>query len=1142
MKTCPAADTLRRLLAEDLPGSEAALVEDHVEGCAACQDLLDQWTATQLPRDSSPAHELNAPHLDFLQPLIEQHPPLPRAERTRDSKPGPTACLLTPPRLANYEILGVLGQGGMSVVYRARQRNLDRLVALKVLAKPEADARELARFRAEAQALAALHHRHIVPIFEVGEQDGQPYFTLELIEGGNLSQRLRGQPQDPVAAAQLVDTLAGAIHYAHEQGIVHRDLKPANILLQRTEARSQRPETRSQKPEVGSKRSSSPDVTPLASDLCSLASDLCPLTSDLCPKIADFGLAKYLHQSNARTQSGAVLGTPSYMAPEQAQGNATAVGPAADIYALGAILYELLTGRPPFQGATPLATLNNLIHEEPVVPSWLIPGVPRDLETICLKCLEKEPARRYASALELADDLQRFLANQPIQARPSSVLYRWGKFARRNRGVVGGVLGIVAALVVGTVVAVVLALGERQARNRADANALRADRNATSALHEASRARVASAVLALAAFEYAEADQDLDAIPSDLRDWEWRHLHSRLMDAHPTVTHLPPDYRTIETRLPTGRCLVARHVTNGRLGLVDTRTGNMIRQLPIGRLVGVGETHTGIILMIAPPDAPLVLMDERGALEQTQIVMGENPGPAAMTEDCATLAVVEKGSVALRDGRTGALRRTLAGVGPLTQLVFSPDGALLAGVGVNFTVTVWDTSTGEAVGVCRGHELIIHGVAFHPKEKLLLSWSGDGTVRQWHLPHCEPAGNMLGHKRHVSVAAYSTSGAWIASGAADGAVHLWRTEDGAEIKVLSVHAGPLDWLAFEPGDTALVTANQDGMLRRWPLWMLDDPCILRGHTSYVYPVACSPDGRWIASGGWDNVIRLWDAASGKPIRVLKGATGFIASIAVSPDGTRLAARSMDGRLRIWDPATGTPVYNLEDGGLEDSRPSNVPDYRWACFLPQNVAISPDGTTVACGHNNQVRFWDLSTGREQARLTVQVQGSIRHVVFSPSGRQLAIAATEPAVCLIDRDTGAIQRTLAGPTSLQYAVSFSPDGHWLAAAGEDRVIRIWDTTTGELERELRGHTDQVFTVVFHPDGHRIASGGRDHYVRIWDPATGDEMVRLQGHSDYVFSLAFSPDGSTLISGSGDTTVRIWDTVPLAERRAAGRDDGP
>ena len=1125
MKKCPAPDLLRRLLAEDLPRNETAALEDHIECCTDCQALLDQWTATQLSTDSSCIHPLNAPHLDFLQSLLEKCPPRSSVGRTLDGKPESTASLPTTLRFANYDVLGVLGQGGMSVVYRARQRNLDRLVALKVLAKTEANAQELERFRAEARALAALHHRHIVPIYEVGEQDGQPYFTLELIEGGSLAQQLHGQPQDPVAAAHLVDTLAGAIHYAHEQGIVHRDLKPANILLQESGARDQ-------------ESSSKPRVP----------TESCLLTLDSwTPKIADFGLAKYLHQTSGRTQSGAILGTPSYMAPEQAGGNTTAVGPAADIYALGAILYELLTGRPPFQGATPLATLNNLIHEEPIVPSWLIPGVPHDLETICLKCLEKEPARRYASARELADDLHRFLNDQPIQARPSTVLYRWSKLARRNRAVVSGILGIVVALVVGTAVAVVFAIGERQARNRADASAERADRNSVSALHEAYRARISAAVRALAAYDYVEAKQDLEAVPNDLRDWEWRHLHSRLLDALPTITLLPQEYRTIEALLPASRCLVASHLTNGRLGLFDTRTGTLIRELPAGRLVGVAKTITGVILMIAPPDAPLVLVDEAGATEQTQITMGAKPCPAALTANGETLAVVglveaKANTVALRDRRTGALLRTLAGAGPLSQLVFSPDGALLAGIGLNSTVTLWDTTTGEAIGVCRGHRRPIRGVAFHGKEKLLLSWGDDGTIREWRLPHGEPVISMRGHNRPVYVAAYTSQRDWIASCSEDGTVRLWRTSNGAEMAMLPAHAGPLDLLAIEPDDTALLTAGRDGTLRRWPLWMLADPRILRGHTSFVYPVAFSPDGRWIASGGWDNVIRVWNAANREPIRVLHGPTGFVACLAVSPDGSRLAARSMDGRLRIWDPAAGTLIHDFDDGGLIDFRPATVPDFGLTNFVPQNVAFSPDGTVVACGYKNQVRFWDLVTGREQARLTVAVEGSIRHVVFGPGGRELAIAATHPALCLIDRETGAIQHTFAEPKDLMYAITFSPDGRSLAAAGDDRTIRIWDTSSWELQRELRGHTDQVFAVVFHPDGHRIASGGRDQSIRIWDPATGNEMARLPGHTDYVFSLSFSPDGNTLVSGSGDTTVRIWDTVPLAQRRPARLDKAP
>ncbi len=301
-------------------------------------------------------------------------------------------------------------------------------------------------------------------------------------------------------------------------------------------------------------------------------------------------------------------------------------------------------------------------------------------------------------------------------------------------------------------------------------------------------------------------------------------------------------------------------------------------------------------------------------------------------------------------------------------------------------------------------------------------------------------------------------------------------------------------------------------------------------------MAYSPNGRWIATGGWDNVVRLWDAAGGEQIRVLRGPSSFVACLAISPDSTRLAARSMDGRLRIWDTSSGELLHELDDGGLEDFRPPGSALYRDACFLPQSVAFTPDCALVACGYNNRIRFWDLATGREQAALTLPVQGSIRKVVFSPDGRRIAIAAAAPALCLVDFPSGQIQHVLTGHTGLVYAVAFSPDGSRLVSAGDDQIVRLWDTETGTLQRELRGHTDQIFAAAFHHDGHRLATGGRDRDIRIWDPATGDEMARLKGHTDYVFSLAFSPDGQALVSGSGDTTVRVWDTVPLRQRRAA------
>ncbi len=337
------------------------------------------------------------------------------------------------PAPPGYEILGELGRGGMGVVYKARQVGLDRLVALKmVLAGGHAGPQELARLTTEATAVARLRHPHIVQIYEVGEQEGRPYLALEYVEGGSLADCLDGTPLPEPAAAHLVATLADAVHAAHECGIVHRDLKPGNILLERKPAAEPADVTRTKDktgegegPPSGRGR---PESGPRASSNFNSAGAPVPASSgsgvESCvPKIADFGLAKRLDSPSGQTQSGAILGTPSYMAPEQA-GGARDVGPATDVYALGAILYELLTGRPPFRAATPLDTVMQVVGDEPVPPARLRPRLPRDLETICLKCLEKEPAKRYGSARGLAEDLRRFLAHEPIRARPTGAVER----------------------------------------------------------------------------------------------------------------------------------------------------------------------------------------------------------------------------------------------------------------------------------------------------------------------------------------------------------------------------------------------------------------------------------------------------------------------------------------------------------------------------------------------------------------------------------------------------------------------------------------------------------------------------------------------------------------------------------------------
>jgi serine/threonine protein kinase len=456
MTSCPSDEKLTALLAEVLNPAERDAVARHVEGCAPCQEQLARLTGTPEAEKWKPAAMLHDSGDEekvmsrlkrkalWLPPTIPTpgvalQPEKPVRHSLHAGNRKPAACEL--PLVPGYEILGELGRGGMGVVYQARQIGLQRIVALKmVLNGNQAGPKYLARFRAEAEAIGRLQHPNIVQIYDVGETAGRPYFVLEYVAGGTLAHYLQGKPQPVKAAARLIQTLARAVHAAHANGVIHRDLKPANILLARSSA-------------------DYTDSTDLKhpGDLSSPESVQSVKSVDLfCPKITDFGLAKCADSGGAApalrgpTVTGELLGTPNYMAPEQATVPAQPIGPAADVYALGAILYELLTGRPPFTGESPLATVLQVVHDEPVSVTSLQPNVPRDLETICHKCLRKEPGKRYASALELADDLQRFRDDEPIRARPIRPVERLWRWIRSHPLAAGllatGLLGPVVAL------------------------------------------------------------------------------------------------------------------------------------------------------------------------------------------------------------------------------------------------------------------------------------------------------------------------------------------------------------------------------------------------------------------------------------------------------------------------------------------------------------------------------------------------------------------------------------------------------------------------------------------------------------------------------------------------------------------------
>jgi serine/threonine protein kinase len=449
MTLCPADEKLAGLLVDTLSTAERDTVARHVERCASCQETLSvltegpdpqAWRLAEHPLQASGAAEEMMRRLKRMPPWSAPGDPM-QVEEPSGISPsawerGPEAVGCERPAVPGYEIVGELGRGGMGVVYEARHLGLDRTVALKmVLTGNHAAPKDLARFRAEAAAIARLQHPNIVQIYDVGEAAGRPYFVLEFVAGGSLAQHLQGRPLPARPAAQLVETLARAVHAAHASGVIHRDLKPANILLEGSGPRSR---------SAGGTSPLNPDRSPLN-------------LSFPTPKITDFGVARCAGGNSAEanlvgpTVTGELLGTPSYMAPEQAMVPRQPVGPAADVYSLGAILYELLTGRPPFTGETPLATVLQVLTNEPVAVSSLRPDVPRDLETICLKCLRKEPGKRYGSALELAEDVRRLLRDEPIRARPVRAAERLWRWVRRHPAPAGllaaGLLAPAVALI-----------------------------------------------------------------------------------------------------------------------------------------------------------------------------------------------------------------------------------------------------------------------------------------------------------------------------------------------------------------------------------------------------------------------------------------------------------------------------------------------------------------------------------------------------------------------------------------------------------------------------------------------------------------------------------------------------------------------